>query len=193
VRSTIIVRGGRAVIWLGRIRAPVIVVAPVRQARNWSKSTAASAELLISDKSFTNSGSLGFSSRSIRFVSIDPSVIDLVNRQGDTEGREWLCRVLDLLDELECQPFVPPAQNLRYLNVRPSAGAGSHRLCSIHVRTGRVEFQTGTHPLAVSSGLTRLELVPKGDKAAVTPRSDEDLRQIRILALAELTRRCGLS
>ena len=127
------------------------------------------------------------------FVSLHSSVLDLVNRQGETEGRSWLLKVLGILDELGCEPFVPPAQDLRYINVRPAPGAGRHRLCSIHVRTASVEFQANTYPLATSLGLLGYRLVPKGEKAAITPRCDDDLRQVRALAAAELARRRGMS
>lgn len=101
--------------------------------------------------------------------------------------------MLSLLDELGCEPFVPPAQDLRYINVRPTPGAGRHRLCSIHVRTASVEFQANTYPLATSLGLLGYRLVPKGEKAAITPRCEDDLRQVRALAVAELARRRGMS
>ena len=126
-------------------------------------------------------------------MSLHTSVIELVNRQGETEGRGWLLKVLSVLDELGCEAFVPPAQNLRYINVGPGPGAGNHRLCSIHVRTASVEFQANTFPLATSLGLPGYRLVPKGEKAAITPRCDDDLRQVEALAVAELARRRGLS
>lgn len=126
-------------------------------------------------------------------MSLQAPVIDLVNRQGETEGKRWLLDVLTILDELGCEAFVPPAQDLRYINVRPAPGAGHHRLCSVHVRTASVEFQANTYPLATSLGLAGYRLVPKGEKAAITPRCDDDLRQVRVLAVAELARRRGLS
>jgi hypothetical protein len=126
-------------------------------------------------------------------VSLSEAVSDLVSRQGETEGKRWLLDVLTILDELGCEAFVPPAQDLRYINVRPAPGAGHHRLCSVHVRTASVEFQANTYPLATSLGLPGYRLVPKGEKAAITPRCDDDLRQVRALAVAELARRRGLS
>jgi hypothetical protein len=57
----------------------------------------------------------GRRSPTLVYVALAQSVIELVNRQGATEGRVWLLKVLHELDDLECIPLVPPAQDLRYI------------------------------------------------------------------------------
>lgn len=70
--------------------------------------------------------------------------------------------MLNLLDELGCEAFVPPAQDLPYINVRPAPGAGHHGLCSVHVRTASVEFQANTYPVGDFPGSARLSLGTQG-------------------------------
>lgn len=82
---------------------------------------------------------------------------------------------VDAVRALGCWVENPPALRRDYVNVRPPVGHGRARLCSIHLRSGRIEFQEDTYLMAESIGVARhFDHLPAGDLAAMTPASDED-------------------
>jgi hypothetical protein len=87
-------------------------------------------------------------------------------------------RIIDLLDRIgnTGAAVVMPSTATRgdYLNVLPpSTSRRRGRICSVHVRSGRVEFQNGSWArLRDKSGFDRLDA---GDKAARTLDTDADV------------------
>lgn len=106
------------------------------------------------------------------------------------DRREAVRGIVDGLTALGAWLETPPAIVPDYVNVRvPAAKYGEARLCSIHRKTGRIEFQDGSHPLAEGLGVgDRFDYLAAGDKAAITPTSG-DVQAVLELAGAVLASR----
>ena len=89
-------------------------------------------------------------------------------------------RIAELLETFESDgshvevPLIESRDD--YVNVHAPAGSERGRICSVHVRTGRVEFQLNSWDRLVdTAGFDHLQ---SGNKAARTPETDEDVSAI---------------
>jgi hypothetical protein len=95
------------------------------------------------------------------------------------------------VDTFGCRPEIPPSPR-QYLNVAPPPGHGRGRLCSVTVRTGRLEFQQDTYSIAEAAEVAELfDLVPAGNKAGITLNTDSDVEAAVRLAKSVLGSRRG--
>lgn len=108
----------------------------------------------------------------------------------DPERREHMGEILAGLIEAGAWLETPPAVEPDYANVRVPARFGPARLCSINRSTGRIEFHDESYPVAEQLRLGHhFARLPAGDKAAITPKTPEDVQAILTLARAVLVSR----
>lgn len=96
------------------------------------------------------------------------------------------------LTSLGCATNVPPAVRKDYVNIAPPPDTQRGRLASMHVRTGRVEFQGNSWNTADQAGMSgRLDRLEAGNKAALTLLTRDDVDTALALARAILAGRAG--
>jgi hypothetical protein len=80
-----------------------------------------------------------------------------------------------------------------YVNIyRPARSAGRGRLASLHVRTGRVEFQGNSWDAAVRTGLAgQFDQLAAGNKAAISLLGPDQVEAATAVARAVLAGRTG--
>lgn len=99
---------------------------------------------------------------------------------------------LRALSQLGCEIVLPVGTRDDYFNIVADARRESGRVCSVHCRTGRVEFQTASYSLARKEGIAqRFKSLASGDKAALTPETAEDLDVVVKLARSIIAGRRG--
>jgi hypothetical protein len=99
--------------------------------------------------------------------------------------------LLAALEVLGCTADAPQAARTDYVNLsRPARSAGRGRLASMHVRTGRVEFQGDSWDAAVGAGLeTQFDHLAAGNKAAISLLGPEQVEAAATVARAVLAGR----
>lgn len=103
------------------------------------------------------------------------------------ERRGFLREILGALVQLDAGLETPPAEVPNYVNVRVLAQFGPARLAAVTRSTGRMEFHDASYPIAAQLGFAdRLDYLPAGDKAAITPSDDDDVDAIVTVARAVL-------
>jgi hypothetical protein len=110
-----------------------------------------------------------------RAVRHDQAMREWVQHIGNDRNRLRIIRMLEQFEEAGASVVMPETKTRGdYLNVLPpGSSARTGRTCSVHVRTGRVEFQGGSWDRLVDArGFDRLNA---GSKAARTPNSDTDV------------------
>lgn len=103
------------------------------------------------------------------------TVVSWRDRIVDSTNR---ARIVELLETFESDGSLVEAPIIDsrddYVNVHAPAGSQRRgRICSVHVRTGRVEFQINSWDRLVDqAGFDHLQ---SGNKAARTPETDDDV------------------
>jgi hypothetical protein len=103
-----------------------------------------------------------------RWPGATPAASDRLDR-ADPDRAPHMRALLAALEALGSNADAPPAKRTDYVNLsRPARAAGRGRLASMHVRSGRVEFQGNSWDAAVGAGQeSQFDHLAAGNKAAI--------------------------